>query len=89
MIPILLQEILMANARPGGGRSFSKRCLIQTDEGEIRVALLRQDRENSRIAPIGPDGLTLDRGRRVPTSELSDIKRVDEVLVVSEESTHT
>ena len=54
--------------------SFRKTCLVRGREVEGRKAILRQGTKNSRVAPIGPDGLTMDGGKKVPTSDLLDVQ---------------
>jgi antitoxin MazE len=68
----------MPRVKASGGRTFSKTCLVRGREGEGRKAILVSKRENTRIAPIGADGLTMDGSEKVPTSELVDVQPVIE-----------
>jgi len=64
----------MASTKPSGGRPFSKTGLIRGRESEGRKAILVSKRHNTRVAPIGPDGLTTDGGEKVPTADVLDIQ---------------
>ena len=64
--------------KASGGRSFSKTCLVRGREGEGRMAILKGAGHNTRVAPIGPDGLTLDGAEKVPTADILDVRRHDE-----------
>jgi AbrB family looped-hinge helix DNA binding protein len=59
------------------GRTFSKSCVLRGSEAEGRKAVLREGRIHTRIADIGPDGLTSDRNRKVATSDVLDLQPVD------------
>jgi antitoxin MazE len=72
-------ENVMPKVKASGGRTFSKTCLVKGRESEGRKAILVSKRENTRIAPIGPDGLTLDGSEKVLTSDLVDVRPVVEV----------
>jgi antitoxin MazE len=74
----------MPKVKASGGRTFSKTCLIRGREGEGRKAILVSKKENTRIAPIGDDGLTMDGSEKVPTSDLLDIQPVVESGPVTE-----
>ena len=75
----------MARIKPSGGRTFSKTCLVRNHEDRGRQAIVREGRANSRVALIGPDGLTLDGGVKVPTSDLVDcIRPVDDLPSIEE-----
>ncbi len=62
--------------KPMGGRTFSQTCLIQGREVEGRKAVIKKGLDRTRIATIGPDGLTSDDSEKVPTSELHDFQQV-------------
>ena len=79
-------EVRMANVKPSGGHTFSKTCLVRDQEDQGRQAILREGRENSWVAPIGPDGLTMDGGVKIPTSELVDVRPVDDAPLARETS---
>ena len=66
----------MPSIKASGGRTYSKTCLIRGREPEGRKAILVRARDNTRVAPIGPDGLTLDGSEKVPTSDLVDVQPV-------------
>jgi antitoxin MazE len=72
-------ERAMSKVKASGGRAFSKTCLLNGRESEGRKAILVSKRDNTRVAPIGPDGLTLDGSEKVPTSDLVDVRLVVEV----------
>jgi hypothetical protein len=74
-----MEESIMSKVKASGGRTFSKTCLVHGREGEGRKAILVSKRENTRIAPIGPDGLTMDGSEKVPTSDLVDVQPVIEL----------
>ncbi len=57
-----------------GGRTFSQTCLVRGREVEGRKAVIKRGRDRTRIATIGPDGLTSDDSEKVPTSELHDFQ---------------
>ena len=62
--------------KPSGGRTFAKTCLIQGQEAGGRKAILKAGQKHTRIAEIGPDGLTTDRNWKVPTADVLDIQPV-------------
>ncbi len=63
--------------KPSGGRTFSKTCVVRGREADGRKAILVKKRENTRIAAIGSDGLTLDGSELVPTADVLDIQLVE------------
>jgi hypothetical protein len=64
----------MSQAEPTGGRSYSKTCKVRGREPEGRKAIVVMAQDNTRIASIGPDGLTLDGGEKVPTADIHDVR---------------
>lgn len=68
----------MAYIKAGRGRTFTKTGLIRGREHEGRKAILASRSVNSRIAAIGPDGLTMGGSEIVWTSDILDVQMVDE-----------
>jgi antitoxin MazE len=62
--------------KPSGGRTFSRTCSVRGLEDKGRVAILKEGRDNVRVAGIGPDGLTTDWNQKVPASDVLDIRPV-------------
>jgi AbrB family looped-hinge helix DNA binding protein len=63
----------MRQPKPSGGRAFSKTCRVRGREPDERMAILKTGRDNTRIARIGADGLTLDGSVKVPTANIHDV----------------
>ena len=74
----------MSKVKASGGRTFSETCLIRGREDEGRKAIVRRGRENTRIAEIGPDGLTMNGAVKISTSDLVDVHPVIESSPVPE-----
>ncbi len=64
-------------AKSSAGRRFSKTCQVRGREGEGRKAILKIGRGQTRIAPFGADGLTLEGAEKVPSEDLVDIQPYD------------
>ncbi len=56
--------------KPSGGRTFSETCLVRGQEAEGRMAILRKGLKHYRIAPIGPDGLTMNGSEKIPVGDV-------------------
>lgn len=67
----------MRRSKPSGGRRFTKTCLIRGREDEGRKAILKTGRDQTRVASIGPDGLTEDGAIVVPSAEVLDVRSID------------
>ncbi len=65
-------------AKPSGGRRFSKTCLVRGREAEGRKAIVKRFPKHTRVAPIRADGFTDDGAEVVPTSQIIDVRPVDE-----------
>jgi antitoxin MazE len=68
-------------SRSSGGQTFSKTCLVRGREAEGRKAILQSKKVNTRVAAIGPDGLSMDGSEKVSTADLVDVRAVDETPV--------
>jgi len=68
----------MAQIRASGRRTYSKTGLIRGREHEGRKAILASRTVNSRIAPLGPDGLAAGDSEIVWTSDILDVQPVSE-----------
>jgi len=65
-------------AKPSGGRSFSRTCLVKGHEAEGRKAIIKRGGKHTRVAPIREDGLTDNGAVVVANSRILDIRPVEE-----------
>ena len=71
-------------AKPSGGRTFSRTCLVQGLEAEGRKAIIgKPGSKHTRVAPIREDGLADNGAVVVVSSRIVDIRPVEETTAPS------